>query len=336
MRLVLHGADPSQAVEDWQGRRCPAQGLTPLSGSVFTGVWQAVCIPGVRERVPAPGGAASSQDYTGRGALYQPATLGELSMAAHLEDIAGGSTSSGHDHHAEGRNVADRERVASVLAGTGLLAFAATRRRGALAAATVGAGLIARGVTGHCAVYHAAHVGTRSTDTRDVLSGAGGVRVLQRVFINRPIEEVYAFWRDLRNLVRFTSHVQDVTLLDERRSHWVAQGPVHQTVEWDAEIINDVPNQVIGWRSLAQADVVSAGSVNFDRGPRGKGTVVTVKLQYEPPAGRVGAWIARLFGKDASHQIHEDLRRLKRWLEAGEIAPVNPPSIVIREPGLPS
>jgi uncharacterized membrane protein len=114
-------------------------------------------------------------------------------------------------------------------------------------------------------------------------------------------------------------HVESVSVLDEKRSHWVVRGPAGSTVEWDAEIINDEPNALIAWRSLDNAEVDNAGSVRFVPGPEGRGTEVRVVLDYIPPAGRVGKWVARLFGEEPSQQIHEDLRRFKRLMETGEI-----------------
>jgi uncharacterized membrane protein len=91
-------------------------------------------------------------------------------------------------------------------------------------------------------------------------------------------------------------------------------------VEWDAEIYNEVPNKLIAWRSLEGSDVVSAGSVNFDRAASGMATRVTVHLQYSPPLGKVGAAVARLFGADAATEIREDLQRFKQMVEAGQKA----------------
>jgi uncharacterized membrane protein len=108
--------------------------------------------------------------------------------------------------------------------------------------------------------------------------------------------------------------------LGHGRSHWVAKGPAGKSVEWDAEIINEVENKAIGWRSLPGAALAVAGSVNFDRARNQRGTQLTVRLQYAPPAGRAGAWVATLFGREPSQTIREDLRRLKQLLEAGEIA----------------
>jgi uncharacterized membrane protein len=219
-----------------------------------------------------------------------------------------------------GMNLSEVERWASIIAGAGLLLFAVRQRRGTgIMAGTLGASLIARGSSGHCPVYAAANLSTRR-DTRDALSGPRGVLVHKTMVINRPVEDVYRFWRDLSNLPRCMQHLESVTPLGNGRSHWIAKGPAGMRVEWDAEIINEEENRVIGWRSLEGADVVSAGSVNF-RECDGA-TEIVVRLQYSPPAGRMGALIARLFGEEPSQQIQEDLHRVKQCLEtsAGEAA----------------
>ena len=107
--------------------------------------------------------------------------------------------------------------------------------------------------------------------------------------------------------------------LDDRRSHWVAKAPAGRTVEWDAEIINEIPDELIGWRTLDQADVISAGSVRFTSAGADRGTEVHVRLQYDPPGGKVGAAVAWMLGQDPSHTIQEDLRRFKQLMETGEV-----------------
>jgi uncharacterized membrane protein len=114
-------------------------------------------------------------------------------------------------------------------------------------------------------------------------------------------------------------YLESVRQLDQRRSHWVAKGPAGRRVEWDAEIISEIPGELIGWRTLDGADVVSAGSVRFIPAAGNRGTHVRVRLQYDPPGGKVGAAIAWIFGKEPSQTILEDLRRFKQLMEAGEI-----------------
>ena len=160
-----------------------------------------------------------------------------------------------------------------------------------------------------------------SGDTREALSGPRGIHVKESVRLECPVDEVYRFWSRLENLPTFMKNLAVVTDLGGGRSHWVARGPGGVRVEWDAEIINEIPNKVLAWKSLPGGDVVSAGSVTF--GPaRGNdsGTQLTVTLQYQPPAGTFGKMVAQAFGSEPSQTIREDLRRLKQLLEAGEIA----------------
>ena len=176
-------------------------------------------------------------------------------------------------------------------------------------------------MTAHCDLYEAVGINTAGTagDTRAALRGARGVNVLESVTINRPIEQLYRFWRNLENLPQFMRHLESVEKVTDTISHWRANGPAGTVVEWDAEIFNEIPNKLIAWRSLEGADVVSAGSVNFDLAPARRGTRVTVHLQYSPPGGKVGAAIARLFGADAETEIREDLHRFKHLLESGQV-----------------
>ncbi len=147
----------------------------------------------------------------------------------------------------------------------------------------------------------------------------GPVHVVKAITINRPPEEVYRFWRDFANLPRFMSHLEEVHVVDERRSHWRAKAPAGMTVEWGAEVTEERPSEIISWRSLEGADVPNEGTVRFKPGPRGRGTEVHVEMRYKPPAGRLGATLAMLFGEEPSQQAQEDLRNLKRVLETGEI-----------------
>jgi uncharacterized membrane protein len=219
----------------------------------------------------------------------------------------------------EGRNISEAERWISMAAGAGLAAYGLTRgRKGGWAIAGLGALLVRRGMTGHCHTYQALGLNTAGTgeDTRQALGGPAGVIVEESVLISRPISELYRFWRNLENLPRFMSHLESVERITDTLSRWSAKAPAGTTVEWNAEIINEVPDQVIGWRSIEGSDVVSAGSVNFDEA--GRGTRVRVRLQYSPPGGKLGDAVARLIGSDAATQIRQDLQRFKQLVEAGQ------------------
>ncbi|MFN2556963.1 MAG: SRPBCC family protein [Nitriliruptorales bacterium] len=153
-------------------------------------------------------------------------------------------------------------------------------------------------------------------------SEAGGEepsRVSTAITINRPPDEVYRHWRDLENLPQFMFHLQSVRETDDGRWHWVARAPAGRTVEWDAEIVEEVPNERIAWRSLEGADVTNSGAVRFSPAPGGRGTEVALDLEYVTPAGAVGAAVAKIFGEHPEQQAKDDLRRFKQVLETGEV-----------------
>ncbi len=223
------------------------------------------------------------------------------------------------------KNVSTPERFASAVGGGALAAFGLSRGGiGGLTMALVGGGLLHRAVTGNCLAYGALGINTaRPDDGRPVRIGAGrGIKVTQSITILKAPAELFAFWRNFRNLPRVMRHLQSVQLTSDNQSHWVASAPFGKTAEWDAEIYTERENELIGWRSLAGSQVDTAGSVQFRKAPGDRGTEVTVTLKYDPPAGKLGAAIAGLFGESADQQVKEDLRRFKQIMEAGE-APTN-------------
>jgi uncharacterized membrane protein len=149
--------------------------------------------------------------------------------------------------------------------------------------------------------------------------GTGAIDVQQSITIGRPPEEIYRFWRDFQNLPRFMEHLESVQVIDERRSHWKVRAPAGSSVEWDASIVEDRPNEAIVWRSESTADVPNRGTVRFKPAPGNRGTEIHVSLQYEPPGGRLGALVAKLFGEEPAQQVNADLRRLKQVIETGEV-----------------
>ena len=137
--------------------------------------------------------------------------------------------------------------------------------------------------------------------------------------IRRPRPEVYRFWRQLENLPAFMAHLDKVEAAGERRSHWTASAPFGRTVEWDAEIEDEVAPEKIGWRSVGDADVPNRGRAWFIPAPDGESTEVHVVLVYDLPGGELGKAVAKYFGEEPHQQLDDDLRRLKQVLEAGEV-----------------
>lgn len=156
---------------------------------------------------------------------------------------------------------------------------------------------------------------TRGTRAR----GSRGIDVVEAITVNRPRQEVYAFWHNFENFPRFMAHLELVQMIDERRSRWKARAPAGTTVQWEAETTEDRPNELIAWRSLSDSDVPNTGQVRFRDAPGNRGTEVIVELKYQPPGGKVAALLAKLFGEEPGQQVKSDLRRLKQVLEVGEI-----------------
>jgi uncharacterized membrane protein len=139
------------------------------------------------------------------------------------------------------------------------------------------------------------------------------------VTINRPAAELYAFFRDFTNLARFMENIVRIEVRDPTHSHWVVKAPGDRTVEWDATVTEERENESITWQSDEGADVPNSGRVTFrDAGARG--TVVTVTIAYEPPAGTIGKLVAKLFQREPAIQARRDLRRFKQLMETGEVA----------------
>lgn len=215
-------------------------------------------------------------------------------------------------------NIGEIERLASGIAG-GALTIIGLRRRSiaGLGLTLAGTALLHRGVSGHCNIYELAGIGTNSVSGE--VPVAKDVHVEKSIVIDKSPEELYRFWREFENLPRFMEHLESVTCTGLNRSHWIAKGPAGKNVQWDAEIYNDKPGEMIAWRSLEGSEIVNAGSVRFTAlGERG--TEVKVVLNYNVPGGKVSALLAKLLGREPGQMIADDLRRLKQILETGEVA----------------
>jgi uncharacterized membrane protein len=146
-----------------------------------------------------------------------------------------------------------------------------------------------------------------------------GDLVGRTVTINVPRQALYAFWRDFRNLPLFMENIESVQVFDEHRSHWKVKGPANSTVEWDSLITEDIAGEVIAWSSTEEAEVPNSGRIEFRDTSNGRGTQVTVNLAYDPPVGKLGKAVAKLFGREPNIQARQDLRRFKQLMETGEI-----------------
>jgi uncharacterized membrane protein len=219
------------------------------------------------------------------------------------------------------QNVELPERIGSIAAGSALALYGLSRRSlGGALLALLGGSLIYRGSTGYCSLYRRLGINSRQMNDEVGVPGDKGIKVERSVQIARSPQEIYRFWRSLDNLPRFFEHVESVTPIDDLRSHWVVKGPAGTRLAWTAQILTDREGELISWESLPGAEVQNAGSVRFE--PAGdERTNVTVKLQYYPPAGVIGAAVAKLFGESPDQQLDEDLSRLKQLLETNATVP---------------
>ena len=220
------------------------------------------------------------------------------------------------------------ERWISGIAG-GALAFYAVknlknrkRRSWAGYSSAVGASLMLfRSLTGKSPLYSWIGINTQNRNLPPSASVQHGnnIQIEKTIVINKPAKELFRFWRNVENLPRFMNHLESVTAIDSNLSRWIAKGPAGSNVEWDAIIHNEIDNELIAWRTVGNSDVHHAGSVEFTPAVEG-GTEVKVKLDYEPPVGKLGALFAQVYGEEPGQQIDEDLNRFKQLIEGNNIA----------------
>jgi uncharacterized membrane protein len=210
------------------------------------------------------------------------------------------------------QSMTDTEKWASIVGGSAMVLFGLQKRslRGVLTA-----------IAGGSLAYHGA---TAEKSLGDKVTEAVGLdkalKVEKTVTIRKSAEELYNYWHNFENLPTFMKHVKSVTVMDGTRSHWIANAPLGQSVEWDADVIQDEPNRLIAWASAENAEVSNSGFVRFSPAPGDRGTEVKVVMEYEIPGGKLTAAIAKLFGEEPEQQIGDELRRFKQLMEAGEIA----------------
>ncbi len=152
----------------------------------------------------------------------------------------------------------------------------------------------------------------------------GEYRVTGRsVTINRPREEIYAFWRDFRNLSKFMENIADAREVEPGISTWTIRAPLGMTMQVKSRIVNDREGEQIAWRSTPDSQIETEGKVTFRDAPAGRGTIVEAHVAYKPPMGALGQALGKLFSAEPSVQSRRDLKRLKMLMETGEIATNN-------------
>lgn len=217
-------------------------------------------------------------------------------------------------------NVGRIERWLSAIGG-GALAIYGLRRLDlkGLLMGLAGGELFFRGISGHSYIYQALDMTTveESPSTRKSLPGKG-IRVSRSVTIERSAQDLYRFWRDVENAPQYMLNLESVTTTDPRKSHWVARLPGGKTIEWNAEITDDQPGRLIAWRIKGKSLVGRQGQILFEPTNNKRGTVVTTEISFPRLRGVLGKMLAYVPEQIA----HENLRRFKELMEAGEIATI--------------
>ncbi|MBA3889658.1 MAG: DUF2892 domain-containing protein [Gemmatimonadaceae bacterium] len=222
-------------------------------------------------------------------------------------------------------NVGRPERWASVLAGSALAVYGLDRRdAGGTILALLGAALVHRGATARCPLYTALSVstaddadgdGSTPTSPAAAFRASDAVKVERSITVNRAPAELYALWKDPLNLPRFMTWLEEVHPIDGRRARWKAKGPAGTSIEWVAEVINEVPDSLIAWKSVANPDIKNAGSVHFRRQRGTNATEVRLVFEWVPPGGRAGMAVAKLLGSNPANRIADGLKKFKRLAE---------------------
>lgn len=210
-------------------------------------------------------------------------------------------------------NVGQNERIISAALGAFLLSSGINnlfrRPLKGLVRTAVGGFLLYRGTSGHCPVYGSLG------KTKDV-HHTPAINIRTSLIVNKPKDEVYAFWRNLENLPLFMKHISNVTEIDNKHSHWEAVIPGNiGKIKWNAEIVKEEPGYLIGWQSIPNSTINNAGKVVFNDALGGKGTELEVVITYNPPAGEIGSGVAKALNPVFEKVIRQDVMNFKDYIE---------------------
>ncbi len=213
------------------------------------------------------------------------------------------------------QNVGQVERIVSAAIGSLMVISAFGRNKSVVGRSSklgIGGYLLYRGLSGNCPLYTA--MGLEGPQSK-------AIELRTTLTVNKPKEEVYRFWRKLENLPRFMEHLKMVKELDNRRSHWEAKIPGNiGNIEWDAEITDEKPGELIAWQSLENATIYNSGHISFRESPDGTGTELMVRIIYQPPAGNAGAAAAQLLNPIFEKMVKADIKRFREVIETGEVS----------------
>lgn len=218
-------------------------------------------------------------------------------------------------HRTSAVNVGTFERIGSATVGALLLLNGVKRRSlGGAALALTGGDLLYRGLSGHCHLY-----GTLGISTAEDGASADFLQVQQSITIKKTPAELYRAWRKPENLAAIMEHFAQVTAVSDDSARWRIKNPLGTEIEWDAQIVEDRPNEFLRWQSNIGATWTNEGSVSFRPGPSDWGTVVTLSFRFDPPGGDLSKAVLRRLDFVPRTLAHKALQRFKSLMETGEI-----------------
>lgn len=204
-------------------------------------------------------------------------------------------------------NVGKLERIIMIAAGAYLLYRAFSKKEKNIKEGIAGGTMMARGISGYCPVY--------ATLSGDGKSNSQNVNIRESIVINKPVHEVYSYWRNLENLPTFMKHLEKVEELDNITSEWKAKGPGGiGSLSWKAQILMDEKDQMISWQSLPDSTINNAGKVVFKELGSNK-TELDVTISYQAPLGKPGESAAKLLNPIFENIVQSDIQSLKNHLE---------------------
>jgi len=226
--------------------------------------------------------------------------------AEHVSGLQGGQPREGRSELMQ-QTWTPALRVLAGAAGVVLVGYG-IRKNGAMAAAggIMGGMLLSRAISNR-----------ELLDLVGLGDGARAVEFEKTIHIQAPADEIFKYWADYEKLPCFMGHLKEVRDLGNGKSHWVAAGPGGISVSWDAEITASIPNRLLAWRSIPGSTVETEGVVRFDENGD-RGTRVTIRMAYKPPAGVLGHYVSSLFGANPKSEIDDDMIRLKSLIEVGK------------------
>ena len=134
-------------------------------------------------------------------------------------------------------------------------------------------------------------------------------RIEKSIEVECPVSTVYNQWTQFESFPQFMSGVKEVKQIDDTHVRWHAE-IWGKDKEWDAEIVEQVPDRRIAWRSIS-GDAPNAGTVSFEPVASDR-TRVNLVMEYEPQGGAesLGDALGVMSGR-----VHSTMKDFKKFIE---------------------